>query len=126
MAGIMWESSDKTLLRLNLGRGWTWHFFDTLIDSAFALIQEMPHDVDLIIHDEDLGHQVPHGLPLDHFRRAADILPANVGYVCIVARDRLTHAMIRVLSEFNRNVRDKVCVVNTLEEAQNRILDRHK
>ncbi len=117
MGGISWENADKTVLRVNLGRGWTWQFFDSLIDSAFGLIRECPYPVALIIHDEEPGWQMPHGMALAHFRRSAELLPPNISLLCVVAADRFTHAMITLLGSFNRDVREKVAVVRTLGEA---------
>ncbi len=124
MAGISWESPDKTVLRLNLGKGWTWQFFDSLMDSAYALIRECSHGVALIIHDEELGDPVPHGSALAHFRRSAERIPANASFICVVAADRFTHAMISLLSIFNRNVRDRVAVVWSLDDAQKLVIAR--
>ena len=74
---VSWDNEEKTAIRLDFSGQWNWEEYDDAIDTAYFMIAEIGHKVD-IITNLARDSAVPGDESLRHFQRALRQMPTNV------------------------------------------------
>jgi len=97
---ITWDNEDRTILRLDFAGMWSWEEYDEAVDSAYIMIAQSGHKVD-IITNLSRDTILPTDESLRHFQRALRQMPSNVGLTVTSGGNSFSR---KVFSSFQRTL----------------------
>lgn len=113
---VMWDNSDRTVMRFDFPVAWNWTAFDQACTTAFEQIASVTQPVD-VIFDLSSNVNVPDGLTL-HVRNTLAAAPTNLRVVIIVADHPLVTSNFEVLARLHRGTAGRLIIVPSMESAR--------
>lgn len=77
----VWDNTEKTCFRMELGSGWSWQQFVEEIDKTHAVIAEQVHDVNLIMWFKT---SLPPGNSVASLKHSGGTQPPNLRHTVMV------------------------------------------
>ncbi len=119
---VAWADETHTLLRFDMGPGWTWSEFAESISTAFAIARGSDRRIDLIwvvtTLDAPTPRILPPGNPLPMLGGLAKTMPLNVGLMVFVNASTMAKAFGGILARTQPQVTARLRFVDTFEQAQ--------
>lgn len=116
---VGWDNDEKTVIRYDYGKGWTWDDFRNAVDTSNKMFAEVEHTVDLIANFEK-GTAPPMGA-LGRFKYAQDTMPKNGGTIVVVGGGFFISTLVSAFSRIYKGMSDNLMVADSLDDARKRI-----
>jgi hypothetical protein len=113
---VSWDNDDKTIIRYDFQGQWTWDEFHKTSKEAFAMTRSVEHRVDSISNFHKGAALPPNAL--FQFRQAMTNAPKNRGMTVIVGGNTFIKTMVRVFSNLNKQLGERLKIADTLDEAR--------
>lgn len=97
---VTWDNDNRTAIRLDFNGQWNWEEYDDAIDSAYFMIAEVGHKVN-IITNLSRDAMLPVDESVRHFQRALRQMPSNVGLTVTSGGNSFSR---KVFSSFQRTL----------------------
>jgi hypothetical protein len=121
---VSWDNESKTTIRYDFEGEWTWDEFRAAAQVAFALTRSVTYTVDTISNFPP-GTRLPANAFLQ-FRRAMADAPKNRGVTVIAGGSSFIKTMVSVFSKVNKQLGERLMVVDSLQEARKVLTERRK
>lgn len=120
---VLWDDSERTILRYDFEPEWTWVEFWEAIDESNAMMLSVPYTVDFI------GNFSNGKLPsIGSFRilkRSREVSPDNLGLIVLVGMNDFIRVLLEVFTKIYPALGARMVAVHTLEEARALLAERH-
>lgn len=110
-----WANAEKTIIRQDYDGAWTWEEFFESSRQSSEMMATVSHRVD-IVADMKPGTMPKSGTSITYARNVLRATPANWGILVIVG-NAFVNAMVRVYGYVNNDMRAKIHVTESVEEA---------
>lgn len=120
---VIWKDLQQTTLLYNLRGSWTWSDFEAANLDVYEMIAAVNHPVSIILN-LDNSLEIPANA-LVPFRRMLAYAPANLTLVVISGADETEERMMRILTQFDRQLSSRITLAHNMETAQRLITDFH-
>ena len=122
---VSFDNPDKTALRWDFAYHWTWDDFYASLQTGLgmrATVKEIPC-VPIILNFKDSG-PIPMGV-LPHARAALEMMDPR-DYLIVANGSGFTRSLVEVVRTLNPTAREKMMLVDTLEDARLMIVERNQ
>jgi hypothetical protein len=118
-----WVDSEKTIARYELVGRWTWDEMTVAIKEMYAMLDSVPHEVDIIIDLTRSPSEPPRGM-LAHLRTGTMEARSNWSSGVFVGVSPFVRVLINTFRRVEPNLAKRYAVANTVDEAHAIILKR--
>lgn len=118
---IEWDNDEKTIIRYDYGKNWTWDDFRNAVDTSNKMFAEVEHTVDLIANFEQ-GTAPPMGA-LGRFKYAQETMPKNGGTIVVVGGGFFISTLVSAFSRIYKAMSHNLMVADSLDEARAKIAE---
>ena len=116
---VFWDNPEKTILVREFPKDWTWDDYRLSIQKMRQMLQEVEHDVYIIIDCRNI-QWLPKGA-IHYFNAGNRDMPSHVAMRILVSESNLVHGVFSVLSRIaSRDFRNFYFVTN-MGEAHKKI-----
>lgn len=112
---IVWDNSEKTIIRFIFEGKWTWEEFYPAHYKAIDMVKSVPYRVNVIV-DMRKGVSTPANV-LMHIKNISDKQPPNVGLSVIVTTSSFIHSLYQIGVKFYHKIGYYFSVADNLEAA---------
>lgn len=120
---VYWKDPQQSTLLYNLRGSWTWGDFETANLNAYEMIASVDHQVSVIL-DLENSLEIPTNA-LVPFRRMLAYAPTNLNLIVVSGADETEERMVRMLTQFDRQLGSRITLAHNMETAQRLITDFH-
>jgi len=113
---VSWDNKKHTVIRYDFSPRWTWDEFSTATAEAYTMTRSVEHKVHTISNFRPGASLPPNAL--FQFRKAMANAPSNRGINVIVGSSTFIKMMVTTFSRFNRQLGERLKVVDTLGDAR--------
>jgi hypothetical protein len=119
---VIWDDEEKRVLLFAFAGRWTLDDLRAARDQAIAMMDSVPHRVDIILH---LQHSadIPAGV-IQEFRQGMVMAPDNLGALVLVGHNALVRITLSVFHQLYRHMSDTVWARGTLDQARAALVER--
>ena len=121
---VEWDNPRKSTIRAVFGERWTLEDLHQLIDDARALMETVPHRVDVILDLTETKYIPPNLLPAAG--RADRLAQPNLGLIVAAHAPTYLKALIDALRNIAPSIIARTACVATLEDARSFLGNRTK
>jgi hypothetical protein len=121
---VSWDNKQKTVIRYDFEGRWTWEEFYSASSQAFAMTCTVKHRVDTISNFKHGSVLPPNALI--QFRQVMLNAPKNRGINVIVAHNSFVATLVKIFSNLNKRLGERLAVVDSLDEARMLLADRRQ
>ncbi|MEO8610043.1 MAG: hypothetical protein ABI690_19270 [Chloroflexota bacterium] len=118
-----WMDSEKTIARYELVGRWTWEEMTVAIKEMYAMLDSVPHAVDIIIDLSQSPSEPPRGM-LAHLRTGTMEARVNWNSGVFVGVSPFVRVLINTFRRVEPGLAKRYAVANTVDEALTIILKR--
>ena len=115
---LSWDNDEKTIIRFDYGKGWTWDDFSEAGKLVQKMRAEVNHPVHIIANFED-GAFPPLGA-LGKFRTAQENVPGDA-VVVVVGGGMFITALVSSFSRVYKALSKNLMVADSLDKAREKI-----
>lgn len=119
---VVWDNDEKTILRYDIRGRWTWDEMMNAYNEGAALLKEVSHTVDFIVYPIDpisKAHIPPNSL--SNVLRLHGKSLSNAGVTALINDNTTARTLLRLLSALNPRIAARYIMVDTLEEARQKL-----
>ncbi len=114
---INWDDTlTYTSIRYDFNGLWVWKQLAQANKEAFAMMREVPHEVNLIF-DMTASLDFPIGA-LDAIRQMLVLSPPNLGIIVVTNADEVAEYTFTMLSNFDEHLSTKLVIAHTIDLAR--------
>ena len=111
-----WLDSEKTIARYEFVGRWTWEEMTVAIKEMYAMLDSVPHAVDIIIDLSQSPSEPPRGM-LAHLRTGTMEARANWNSGIFVGVSPFVRVLINTFRRVEPGLAKRYAVANTIDEA---------
>ena len=115
---VSWDNDEKTIIRFDYGKGWTWDDFSEANEIVQKMYAEVKHPVHIIANFED-GAFPPLGA-LEKFREAQEDMPDDA-VVVVVGGSMFITTLVSTFSRIYKALSKTLMVADSLDNAREKI-----
>lgn len=121
---VSWDDTEKTVLRYDFEGNWTWDEFQQAKEESDAMLDSVPHSVDVILNYGN-NHWLPPGAISRLRAMAANTRPNFSGRTIIVSESIVHRTLLNILRNTSNWLADRFTVrfVATVEAARQTLKD---
>ena len=120
-----WMDSEKTIARYEFVGRWTWEEMTVAIKEMYAMLDSVPHGVDIIIDLSRSPSEPPRGM-LAHLRTGTMEARVNWNSGVFVGVSPFVRVLINTFRRVEPGLAKRYAVANTVDEALSIILKRRE
>lgn len=120
-----WDTEEKFAVRYDFIGQWDWEEFNNAVLHTYSLMESRLDVVIDTIANFETTRWLPSG-SIQQVKRSLEDAPSNSGNIYIAQGNMFINTMARTFNKLYKDMRGRVFVVNTLEEAREAVAERHQ
>jgi hypothetical protein len=121
---VKWDNPERTAILMVFEQGWVWDEYAAAQRDCYALIQSVPHVVDIII-DSTISRGIPPNA-IAQARNFTRTRPENAGQIIVVGASKFVRTMGQTVVQLLPNAGIQFAFVDTFHEARSLVERRQE